>query len=107
ALQSWVDLIGVADAENEHTLHGIWAVARGDGSIESLRIAFEELSILVIASIARHGNPTGDALFTAHCPMTFDWKGSDWIQTGREIRNPYFGAAMYRCGTIKAEVARR
>ena len=32
--------------------------------------------------------------------MAFDGKGADWLQQGTEISNPYFGAAMPRCGDI-------
>ena len=38
--------------------------------------------------------------YVAHCPMVPNDEG-DWIQTSKEIANPYFGKAMLSCGSIK------
>ena len=34
-----------------------------------------------------------------HCPMAHDSQGADWLQLAVETANPYFGAAMLRCGS--------
>ncbi len=34
------------------------------------------------------------------CPMAFDNKGADWLQMDEDIRNPYFGASMLKCGEV-------
>jgi hypothetical protein len=34
-----------------------------------------------------------------HCPMAEEGRGADWIQLGTETANPYYGAAMLRCGS--------
>ncbi|PCI92078.1 hypothetical protein COB11_07945 [Candidatus Aerophobetes bacterium] len=47
------------------------------------------------------GNPSGETLYTAFCPMAFDFEGAKWIQRGTEINNPYFGDQMLRCGDIQ------
>ena len=39
----------------------------------------------------------------AFCPMAFDDKGAYWLTSGKEIRNPYFGSKMLKCGKIKEE----
>ena len=38
--------------------------------------------------------------YEAHCPMARDGEGASWLQPGSELRNPYFGAMMLRCGDI-------
>lgn len=38
--------------------------------------------------------------YVAHCPMVPNNEG-DWIQTSKEIANPYFGKDMLTCGSIK------
>ena len=35
------------------------------------------------------------------CPMAFNNKGTYWLQTRDVVNNPYFGAKMLKCGTIK------
>ena len=37
--------------------------------------------------------------YVAHCPMVPDNKG-DWVQTTKNISNPYMGKAMATCGSI-------
>jgi len=32
--------------------------------------------------------------------MAFNNKGADWLQIDEDIRNPYFGASMYKCGQV-------
>jgi Cu(I)/Ag(I) efflux system membrane fusion protein len=43
-------------------------------------------------------------LYKAFCPMAFDNTGASWLQGSDHLINPYFGSAMYRCGTIKGEI---
>ncbi|NNE07037.1 MAG: efflux RND transporter periplasmic adaptor subunit [Gemmatimonadetes bacterium] len=42
-----------------------------------------------------------------HCPMADHNKGADWLQTGSQTENPYFGSAMYRCGSLTKVVLSR
>ena len=69
--------------------------------IEALRTAFAPLAygMLELAKRPELSSST-TALHQAHCPMAFDNAGADWLQQGGEIRNPYFGARMLKCGTI-------
>jgi Cu(I)/Ag(I) efflux system membrane fusion protein len=32
--------------------------------------------------------------------MAFENQGANWLQKDKELRNPYFGDAMLRCGEI-------
>jgi Cu(I)/Ag(I) efflux system membrane fusion protein len=36
--------------------------------------------------------------------MAFDNKGASWLQLDKEIRNPYFGSMMYKCGSVRAAI---
>ena len=40
----------------------------------------------------------------AYCPMARNGAGAEWLQPHRELRNPYFGAMMLRCGEMRAQV---
>ena len=42
-----------------------------------------------------------DVLGFAEIPRpAFDFRGADWLQSGEEVENPYFGSTMFRCGTL-------
>jgi hypothetical protein len=38
-------------------------------------------------------------LYYQHCPMAFNDQGAYWLSTNKEVRNPYFGESMLKCGT--------
>jgi Cu(I)/Ag(I) efflux system membrane fusion protein len=71
--------------------------------IEAERQAFALLSESLAAALKRFG-PVGDKpLFRLTCPMAFNNRGASWLQDTEEVNNPYFGAAMLKCGEV-AEV---
>ncbi len=47
---------------------------------------------------------TGKELYWQHCPMAFDGKGANWLSNEAEIRNPYFGAKMLKCGKVESKI---
>jgi Cu(I)/Ag(I) efflux system membrane fusion protein len=74
-------------------------------SVETARAHFGNLSHALI-HLLTHFPPPGDhELHVAHCPM---WKQSpgDWVQSGRDIVNPYMGARMLSCGEITRTLGR-
>ena len=48
---------------------------------------------------------TGMTLYKQHCPMAFDNQGAFWLSSSEEIRNPYFGDKMLKCGAVKETIA--
>lgn len=71
--------------------------------IEALRTNFEILSDNLIDLAKTFGN-VGDLTFNeAFCPMAFGNKGAYWLQKGDKVFNPYFGAKMLHCGSIKTK----
>jgi Cu(I)/Ag(I) efflux system membrane fusion protein len=50
-------------------------------------------------AFAYRGDQAAEPLLHFYCPMVKDG-GADWLQTGGELRNPYFGASMLRCGEL-------
>ena len=40
-------------------------------------------------------------MYIQHCPMANENRGADWLSTEKEIKNPYFGASMLKCGKVK------
>ncbi|NBC25057.1 MAG: DUF3347 domain-containing protein, partial [Bacteroidetes bacterium] len=64
------------------------------------RIAFEDLSRAFIFWL-RHFQVDFDTIYLQYCPMAFDFAGADWISSQEEIRNPYFGDEMLKCGSVE------
>ncbi len=73
--------------------------------IESARRDFEPLSAAVAALGARFGREKGKPLFVYYCSMAFDFEGADWLQEKEGTENPYFGSAMFKCGTLQRNLS--
>ncbi|MFA5057158.1 MAG: hypothetical protein WC485_03520 [Opitutaceae bacterium] len=68
-------------------------VARAD-DLGSARNAFKVLSHEAVALARQQGG-----YFIMTCPMA----QADWVQSTREVANPYFGKDMPTCGALKEE----
>lgn len=73
--------------------------------LAALRAAFEEVAQAADALFSLAGPPAGRTLRRVHCPMAFDGRGASWLQADEEIQNPYYGAAMLRCGSVTGELS--
>lgn len=62
--------------------------------IKAARSAFMDLSETLIRAA---GEALAPDIRTAYCPMV----KRHWLQTDKEIRNPYYGSSMLTCGTFK------
>lgn len=71
--------------------------------VEEQRNQFDFLSQAMINSIKAFG--TDDkTYYVQYCPMAKGNQGADWISTEKQIRNPYFGDKMMKCGSVKLEL---
>lgn len=43
-------------------------------------------------------------LYYMHCPMANQGNGGYWISVSKEVKNPYFGDKMLKCGSVKEEL---
>jgi len=73
-------------------------VAQAD-DLAASRAAFSALSEQMMASAKRFGAPLR-SLYQFNCPMAFGGKGATWMQHDKQTRNPYYGKAMLRCGSV-------
>lgn len=64
------------------------------------RARFESFSAAVDLAIQHFGSALEGPVYRVHCPMAFDNRGADWLQADKTVNNPYFGAAMLRCGSV-------
>jgi Cu(I)/Ag(I) efflux system membrane fusion protein len=69
--------------------------------IEAARAAFKHLDGSLTTALESLGLPADSGpIYRVYCPMAFDDRGASWLQPDEEIRNPYFGASMLRCGVV-------
>lgn len=74
----------------------------GADSLDALRKPhFDLLSQYLIAAAKAAPTALTGELKVMHCPMVYEDRGADWLQATEPLQNPYFGAAMLKCGEIK------
>ncbi|RMH04223.1 MAG: DUF3347 domain-containing protein, partial [Planctomycetota bacterium] len=102
AHRRWMEL---AQAAGTAAAAGVAAAA----DIAAGRAAFRDASAALVAALDAFGfTPPADTppLGVFHCPMAFDGAGADWLGAGDEVHNPYYGAAMPRCGELVRRLGR-
>jgi len=72
--------------------------------LDSQRQHFEAFSDALTEAIQRFGIQGTGPVYRAVCPMVRGREGY-WLQEDESITNPYFGAAMLRCGDIAETLA--
>lgn len=87
----------IADDLKENAEH----IGENAGKLDHQREHFVLVSKDINDLIATFG--TNQKLYQDFCPMADDNKGAIWISETKEIKNPYLGAKMPTCGTIKKE----
>lgn len=70
-------------------------------SVDAQRKQFEGLSSSMIA-LAKATKPA--KTYVQFCPMAAEGKGAFWLSDKREVRNPYYGDKMLKCGSVKEEI---
>lgn len=73
-------------------------------SLQSVRTLFQNVSAPIIEIQKNFGHTGTQNHYIAFCPMAFSNKGGSWLQNHDTIANPYYGAAMLRCGEIKETI---
>lgn len=63
------------------------------------RQIFKKISALSILLLKQF--PPHDLLLsTFHCPMA----KADWLDVGKQVRNPYYGSEMFECGSVTGTI---
>ena len=88
------DLKDIIEDAVEHAEH----ISESD--IDHQREHFKILSKDVTDMVAITG--TENTLYQQFCPM-YDG-GSNWLSMSEEVRNPYYGSKMLKCGKVQKEI---
>lgn len=67
------------------------------GEVSAQRESLELLSEATF-SLTKAFGATDQKLYYQHCPMANNNQGAYWLSANQEIRNPYFGEQMLKCG---------
>nr|WP_294921712.1 DUF3347 domain-containing protein [uncultured Flavobacterium sp.] len=94
---------GARQISNNSTLAVSAAAIVSAPDIENQRAAYSKLSNELIYLLKKAGMTQAE-LYVEYCPMAFDNKGAVWISSTKEVRNPYFGAKMLKCGEVKETI---
>jgi hypothetical protein len=89
-----MELIEIIEDATEHAEHIV------KSPIDHQREHFKTLSKDMTDLIAITG--TANTLYEQFCPM-YD-KGSAWLSTSKEVKNPYYGSKMLKCGSVKKQI---
>ena len=67
--------------------------------VNQQREAFSELTA-AMQPVLKGALASGE-IYKQYCPMAFEGKGDYWYSSSEEIRNPYFGDKMLKCGRVE------
>ena len=70
--------------------------------IKSQRDSFKNLSSYFIKAVQLFG--INEKVYVEFCPMADNDSGAYWLSKEEQIRNPYFGDAMLKCGEVKQTI---
>lgn len=88
------ELKEIVESATEHAEH----IGRSDMAHQ--REHFQMLNQDVTDMVAITG--TANTLYQQFCPMYGE--GGAWLSMEKEIRNPYFGSKMMKCGEVQKEI---
>ncbi len=87
----------------ENMNNGLDAI-RNSKDIVGVRVGLEPLSYGLAEAVDKLGIVTDKPVYELFCPMAFDFKGAKWLQSDEDIRNPYFGETMLKCGEVERQI---
>lgn len=67
------------------------------------RVSFDLISVQVY-DLVKSSTLTEGKLYKQYCPMAKNNEGAFWLSVSNEIRNPYFGDKMLKCGSVEEEI---
>ncbi|MFP4089228.1 MAG: DUF3347 domain-containing protein [Cyclobacteriaceae bacterium] len=104
AKQYAVAMLEVVDAGAAPEVQQAVKEIAGTSDLEAQRKSFETLSTALYDKL-KENQEVEQTLYKQYCPMAFDDKGAFWLSAQEEIRNPYFGDRMLKCGSVQETLA--
>lgn len=92
------ELDEIIEDASEHAEH----ISENDGNIEHQRKHFVILSTDIKDLVVITGSDRN--LYEIFCPMYNNNKGASWLSSSDEIKNPFLGSKMMKCGSVTQEI---
>ncbi len=99
AKQQQNELAEIIEDASEHAKH----ISENSKDIGHQREHFEILSKDVKDLVIITGSDR--TLYQEFCPMYNNNKGGAWLSTSKDIKNPYFGSKMLKCGSVQQMIS--
>ncbi|PRY09672.1 uncharacterized protein DUF3347 [Pontibacter ummariensis] len=93
------DAKAYAEEKTAKVIETAEAIAAAE-EIAAQRESLEPLSEATFA-LTKAFNAADQTLYYQRCPMALNNKGAYWLSSNEEIRNPYFGEQMLKCGSTE------
>ncbi|MUP47385.1 DUF3347 domain-containing protein [Gramella sp. BOM4] len=81
---------------------GIAEKIANTGDVNKQRELFSELTAAMEPALKE--SITSGKIYKQFCPMAFEGKGDYWYSNSDQIRNPYFGDKMLKCGRVEETI---
>lgn len=86
----------------QSTLKTSIAKISSSADIKKQRDEFIALSTAMTNGVQIFG--VNKTVYSQYCPMANNDKGAYWLSLEEEIKNPYYGASMLKCGEVKETI---
>lgn len=73
------------------------------GDLKEQRVLFSTVSN-EMTTLVKGGQLSAGALYLEYCPMANGNEGAYWLSNEKQIKNPYFGDRMLKCGSVKETI---
>lgn len=83
---------------DDTALKGLLSKISETSDIEAQRTVFSDVTAKMTAIV--DASISSGEVYQQFCPMAFNNQGGYWLSTEEEIRNPYFGDKMLKCGKV-------
>lgn len=89
----------LAEVENNsEALEAARTIANTE-AVNEQRTAFLDLSTALEDLLT--GAVASGEVYKQYCPMAFEGEGGSWFSSSQEVRNPYYGDKMLKCGSVR------
>lgn len=75
----------------------------GISNLDEQRKLFSTLSN-EMKVLVKDGKLSSGMIYLEYCPMANNNTGAYWLSNEKEIKNPYFGDSMLKCGSVKEKI---
>lgn len=93
----------LASLDNGKTAAELAGKISASTDLKEQRKTFSDLSN-EITTIVKASKLESGSLYVEYCPMANNNTGAFWLSNEKEIKNPYFGDMMLKCGSVKETI---